>query len=97
MVVCLGKALLRKSSKDVWDMPNFLSNKGHLRVYPSSGQFWVTCPFRIRYLNAMSVFHTSHTLPTKSGPGFKVTFPGFQPEGVASAPLVSRTSWKACN
>ena len=44
---------------------------------------------------AMDVFQTSHTFPTRSGPGFKVVFPGFQPEGVASAPLLLRTTWKA--
>ena len=42
--------------------------------------------------NALSVFHTSHTLPTKSGPGFNVIFPGFQPDGVASAPSLFRTN-----
>jgi predicted molibdopterin-dependent oxidoreductase YjgC len=35
----------------------------------------------------MLVFHTSHTLPTRSGPGLRVSFPGFQPEGVASVPF----------
>jgi len=36
----------------------------------------------------MSVLQTSHTLPTRSGPGFSVSFPGFQPEGAASVPLL---------
>ena len=45
--------------------------------------------------NAISVFHTSQTLPTRAGPGFKVTLPGFHPEGVASVPLLLRTCWKA--
>lgn len=40
-------------------------------------------------------FHTSQTRPTRSGPGFRVGLPGRQPDGVASAPSVSRTSWKA--
>jgi hypothetical protein len=44
---------------------------------------------------AMDVFQTSQTFPTRSGPGFNVIFPGFQPEGVASVPLLLRTSWKA--
>ena len=39
-------------------------------------------------------FQTSHTLPTKSGPGLRVVAPGVQPEGVASP--VSRTCWNAC-
>lgn len=45
--------------------------------------------------NAMLVFQVSHTLPTRSGPGFKVGFPGLQPEGVASVPLLCLTSWNA--
>jgi hypothetical protein len=45
--------------------------------------------------NAMSVFQTSQILPTRSGPGLSVTFPGFHPEGVASVPLLLRTCWKA--
>ncbi len=40
----------------------------------------------------MLVFHTSQTLPTRSGPGLRVILPGFQPEGVASVPLLSRNS-----
>lgn len=36
--------------------------------------------------------HTCQTLPTRSGPGFKVFFPGFQPEGVASVPPDSLTN-----
>jgi hypothetical protein len=35
--------------------------------------------------------HTSHTLPTRSGPGFKVGLPGSQPAGVASLPAVALT------
>ena len=38
---------------------------------------------------AISGFQTSHTLPTRSGPGFSVGLPGCQPEGVASP--VART------
>lgn len=45
--------------------------------------------------NASEVFHTFQTLPTRSGPGFNVFLPGFQPEGVASVPLLFRTSWNA--
>ena len=36
-------------------------------------------------------FHSFQTFPTKSGPGLSVESPGFQPAGVASAPLVLRT------
>ncbi len=39
---------------------------------------------------------TFQTLPTKSGPGFKVGSPGSHPAGQASAPFVFRTCWKAC-
>lgn len=42
------------------------------------------------------MLHTFHTLPTRSGPTLRVSLPGCQPDGVASAPLVSRTNWKAC-
>ncbi len=44
------------------------------------------------YSNAISVFQTSQTLPTRSGPGFSVILPGLHPEGVASLPLLSLTS-----
>jgi len=40
-------------------------------------------------------FQTFQTFPTRSGPGFRVGFPGVQPDGVASVPLLFRTSWKA--
>jgi len=40
-------------------------------------------------------FQTSHTLPTRSGPGVNVSSPGCQPAGVARLPPDSRTSWNA--
>jgi hypothetical protein len=43
----------------------------------------------------ISGFQTSHTFPTRSGPGLRVSLPGSHPAGVASAPLVARTCWKA--
>ena len=46
----------------------------------------------INYSKASFVFQTSQTFPTKSGPGFKVCLPGFQPEGVASVPLLFLTN-----
>jgi hypothetical protein len=45
--------------------------------------------------NAISVFHSFQTVPTRSGPGFSVAFPGRQPDGVASLPLLSLTHWNA--
>ena len=36
-------------------------------------------------------FHTFQTLPTRSGPGFRVGSPGCQPAGVASVPFDSLT------
>ena len=44
---------------------------------------------------SMAGFHTFHTLPTRSGPGLRVGSPGIQPAGVASVPLLVRTSWNA--
>lgn len=41
---------------------------------------------------AILTSHSSQTLPTRSMPGFRVFLPGFQPEGVASAPPVSLTN-----
>ena len=38
-------------------------------------------------------FHTSHTLPTRSGPGVNVESPGCQPDGVTSP--VDTTCWNA--
>lgn len=40
---------------------------------------------------AMLVFQTSQTLPTRLGPSLSVSLPGFQPDGVASVPLLLRT------
>ena len=42
---------------------------------------------------SMLGFHTFHTLPTRSGPGFSVGSPGIQPAGAASAPPDARTIW----
>lgn len=47
---------------------------------------------RIHNLYSMLGFQTSQTLPTRSGPGLSVGFPGSQPAGVASLPPDSRTS-----
>jgi hypothetical protein len=45
--------------------------------------------------NAISVFHSFQTLPTRSALGLSVALPGRQPDGVAWVPMDSRTSWKA--
>jgi len=62
---------------------------------PPTGPAWQeSCP-NLAQSCARSVDQTSHTLPTRSGPGLRVSLPGRHPDGVASAPLVSLTSWKA--
>jgi len=48
--------------------------------------------FKMVQSAAMLVFQTSQTFPTRSGPGLRVILPGFQPDGVASVPLLSRTN-----
>jgi len=48
-----------------------------------------------RHSDSMEGFQTFQTFPTSSGPGFRVSFPGRQPEGVASVPLLFLTCWKA--
>lgn len=40
-------------------------------------------------------FHSFQTLPTRSGPGFKVVFPGSHPAGQTSLAPVCRTCWYA--
>jgi hypothetical protein len=64
-----------------------------------TGRGWLTATpcgmlLRGRYFSILG-FHTFHTLPTRSGPGLRMRSPGIQPAGVASVPLLERTSWNA--
>ena len=62
--------------------------------YSLSLEEYISCHAdRRRFQKADSVFQTSHTFPTRSGPGLRVGLPGSQPDGVASP--VARTCWKA--
>lgn len=56
---------------------------------------WYSPPYKWFNFYSISGFHTSQTLPTRSGPGLRVSFPGSQPAGVASFPPDARTCWNA--
>jgi len=53
--------------------------------------FAFSCLDPFTHQKASFTFQTSHTRPTRSGPGLRVGLPGRQPAGVASAPPAWRT------